>query len=186
MLFRSGLTRLLFGQGTMEHLTETLFAELLEYLVAALKLCARQEAIDLCTVTLAKIGEEGHILDDKSDERVGDTGLMGELIDLETTLGRLMDEFSKRKDDFSKPQDDELTLFLYEPKDIEQRYYRKYIGADESARVTEVSKQAVEALNHFPSLGGGNQTGIKVMDLPALVQRHGVSGVVKLFLTETP
>jgi len=181
----SGLTRLLFGQSTMEHLTETLFAELQEYLIAALKLRARQEAIDLCTVTLVKIGEEGHIIDDKGDERVGDTGLMGELIDLETTLGRLMDEFSKRKDDFSKPQDDQLTLYLYEPKDIDERYYRRYMGADEATRITEVSKQAVDALNHFPSLGGGNQTGIKVMDLPALVQRHGASGVVKLFLTET-
>jgi hypothetical protein len=181
----SGLTKLLFYQSTMDHLTETLFAELQEYLIAALKLRARQEAIDLCTVTLAKIGEEGHIIDDKSDERVGDTGLMGELIDLEKTLGLLMDEFSRRKDDFSKPQDDELTLFLYEPKDIDERYYRKYIGADETARITKVSEQAVEILNHFPSLAGGNQKGIKVMDLPALVQRHGVVGTVKLFLAET-
>ena len=181
----SGLTRLLFGQSTMDHLTETLFAELQEYLIAALKLRARQEAIDLCTVTLVKIGEEGHILDDKTDERVGDTGLMGELIDLERTLGLLMDEFTRRKDEFAKRQDDEFTLFLYEPKDVEERYYRKYIGADESARITKVSEQAVEILSHFPALAGGNQTGIKVMDLPALVQRHGVSGVVKLFLAET-
>ena len=178
-----GLTKLLFGQSDMAHFTETLFAELQEYLIAALKLRARQEAIDLCTVTLVKIGEEGHVIDDKTDQRVGDTGLMGELIDLEKTLGYLMDEFSRRKIDFSKPQDDEMTLFLYEPKDVDERYYPKYIGADESTRVTEVSKQAVEILNHLPA--GGNEMGIKVMDLPALVQHHGVSGVVKLFLTET-
>jgi hypothetical protein len=181
----SGLTRLLFGRTTMDYLTETLFARLQEYLIAALKLRARQEAIDLCTTTLARIGEEGHIINDKTDERVHDTGLMGELISLEKTLRCLMDEFSKRRDDFSKPQDDEFKLFLYEPKDIDKDYYPRYIGADEPARIRKVSEQAVEALNHFPSLVGGDQMGVKVMDLPALVQRHGITGVVKLFLTET-
>ena len=102
----TGLTGFLFGHATMEHLTETLFLELQEYLLAALKLRARQEAVDVCDVTLARIGDEGKVIDDKTNERTGDTGLMAELTNLEKTLNRLKDEFDARKSDFSKPQDD--------------------------------------------------------------------------------
>jgi hypothetical protein len=181
----TGLTKFLFGHATMEHLIETLFAELQEYLILALKLRARLEAIGICDAILDRIGQEGHVIDDKTKARTDDTGLMHELIQLEKTLGVLKLEFAARKNDFSKPQEDELTLFLYEPKDIEERYYRRYMGVDEATRTTKVSEQAVEVLKGLPAQNEPGQTGIKVMDLPRLVERYGVSGVVKLVLQET-
>lgn len=181
----SGLTKALFGKATMLHLTETLFSELQEYMILALKWRARQEAIAICDAILTRIGEEGHVIDDKTKLRTDDTGLMRELIELEKTLGLLKQEFTARKNEFSKPQEDELTLFLYEPKDIDDRYYRRYMGVDEASRTTKVSEKAVEVLNSLPSVHDPVQTGIKVMDIPALVNRHGISKTVKMVLEET-
>ena len=181
----SGLTKLLFGRDTMEHLITTAFAELEEYLILALKLRARQESLDICEAILIRLGQEGYIIDDKTKERSEDTGLMRELMELEKTLNLLKQEFVARKKDFSNPQDDELSLFLYEPRDVDDRYYRRYMGADENTRVTKVSEQAVEVLNHLPSLNEPGQVGMKVMDLPILVQKHGVPATIRLCLAET-
>lgn len=181
----SGLTKMLFGQATMEHLTETLFSELQEYLIMALKERARSEAIDVCETILTRIGQEGHVIDDKTKARTDDTGLMRELIQLEKTLSLLKQEFTARKNEFSHPQEDQLTLFLYEPKDVEDRYYPHYLGRDDATRATKISEQAVGILKNLPSLNEPAHGGIKVMDLPALVEHQGVAGVVKLFLVET-
>jgi hypothetical protein len=181
----SGLTKLLFYHATMEHLTETLFAELQEYLIMALKLRSRQEAIDICDTILTRIGQEGHVIDDRTKARTDDTGLMRELIELEKTVSMLKQEFTTRKNDFSKPQEDELTLFLYEPKDIDERYYRRYLGADDATRTTKISEQAVEILTQLPSPHEAGQVGIKVMDLSPLTEHYGVNGVVKMILKET-
>lgn len=181
----SGLTRLLFGGQTMEYLLEQLYRELEQYLVGALKLRARQEALEVCKSVLETIGDEGHVLDEKTGERAEDTGLLGELTSLERALKRLKEQFDARIEEYSKPQEDLLTLFLYEPRDVEERYYRRYIGADEPTRAKNISTHAVELLNSLPSLTAEHQTGVKVMDLPVFVLRHGVEGSVKLFQAVT-
>ncbi len=181
----SGLTRAIFGRLTMDYLLERFFKEMEQYLVSALKLRARQEAIDLCEEILRKIGQEGHIIDDQSEEREGDTGLFGELIGLEKTLKRLKEQFEARLHEFSKPEQDHLTLYLYEPKDIEERYYRKYMGTEEEARARRVSEEAVTVLNSLPALEGEHRLGVRVMELPAFVTRHGVDGTVRQILAAT-
>jgi Tubulin like len=181
----SGVKKLLFGRDTMEHLTEAFFADLQEYMLFALKLRARQEAIEVGNAVLARIGQEGHVIDERTKERTEDTGLMRELLALEKVLAAMKQEFTARKADFSNPQEDELTLFLYEPNDIDETYYRRYMGSDEATRITRVSEQAVQVLDRLPSLQERGQPGIKVMDLPALAQREGIVAVVKMILAET-
>jgi len=181
----AGLKRLLFGKATMDQLTGAFFRQVGEYLSACIKLRARQEAMDICQRVLDHIGVEQHIVDEKGADAVSETGLLARLTSLEKTLKILRDGLDFRRQEFSKPKSDELTLWLYEPGDIDDVYYPRYLGVDESTRSRRVSEEAASILRALPSLQDSEQVGVRLMDLPELVARHGADATLRLITQQT-
>ena len=59
------------------------------------------------------------------------------------------------------------------------------MGTEEEARARRVSEEAVTVLNSLPALEGEHRLGVRVMELPAFVTRHGVDGTVRQVLAAT-
>jgi hypothetical protein len=176
------LKRALFP-GTIPHLETVTIENFQEYMLTAVKLRSRKEAIDICIRVLEHVGDESHVIDEK--RRTEETGLMRKLTELENSLAELKSTFDARKEEFSKPEQDALTLTLYEPNDVDQEYYPHYVGATEADQAMFVSQRAKEILDDLPSIGGADKKGLKVMDLPVLVDQFGKDRVVRMFLERT-
>ncbi|HYN83853.1 MAG TPA: tubulin-like doman-containing protein [Pyrinomonadaceae bacterium] len=130
-----------------------------EFLKSLLLEQVRGAAIDVCESVIRFIG-----MHEKTDE--GETikaGMIGELYDLGGHLSDLKKRLMNRYEHFRQPSDNELSLQLYDPSDIDKRYLPRYLGTGEDARrnVESVGDQILQKL----------QT--SVMDLPELLRRRG-------------
>jgi hypothetical protein len=94
-------------------------------------------------------------------------GLIGELYTLGGQLESLKRRLTDKYEHFRKLTTSELSLMLYEPDDIENNYYPRYLGTGERARkhVESVGDQILQELR------------TSVMDLPKLVRSTGIDRV---------
>ncbi len=111
--------------GTLEKFLKSLD----EYYNALVKLKARYMAKDICQRILTLI-EKGV----KNDTgKITFTGLISDLNKLTGNLGNLKSNFRKKSDYFASKQEDVFNLYVYEPEDIANEYYLKYIGTGQNA-----------------------------------------------------
>ncbi|MCW5976553.1 MAG: hypothetical protein KIT09_00675 [Bryobacteraceae bacterium] len=175
------LVRTMFGGAEIEHLRNGFFENLREYLKAVVRQRSRQEAIHICDVILERLGDEGRI-DDRTGDRVGDFGIAGDLLKLENTLEKLARALDQTREEYSKPVEDQNTLLIYDPVDIDNRYYPRYIGADDAARVRKINETAAELLAVLPSPDALDRKGVKLMELPRLLDVIGEKDTVQRIL----
>jgi hypothetical protein len=175
------LTRVMFGGAEIRQLTADFVNGLRSYLQDVVKQRARREAIEICQVILTRIGEEG-VIDAKTGNRVGESGLSQELLALESSLDSLATDFDALRKEYSKPNEDQNTLFLYEVDDIDNRYYPKYMGETAEARTRKITERADELLKALPSAVAADQRGVKVMEVPKLIDKFGQKDTVKTAL----
>jgi hypothetical protein len=111
--------------GTLEKFLKALD----EYYNALIKLKARYYAKDICQKILILI-EKGV----KNDSgKITFTGLISDLNKLTGNLGNLKNNFRKKSEYFASKQEDVFNLYVYEPEDILNEYYIKYIGTGKNA-----------------------------------------------------
>ncbi len=133
------------------------------YLGNLLKAQAHSAAIEFCQrlieyVGLAETNDKG--------EQVNE-GLIGHLYMLGGQLEELRTRLLERYAHFRQVNRGELSLYLYDPADIESSYLPKYIGTGEKARrhVESIGDQILQELN------------TSVVDLPALVREQGMGRI---------
>jgi hypothetical protein len=176
----AGIRQWLFGDADREQLIKDYLTAFRGYLQAAVRLRARLEAIAICEKALAIIGEEG-VIEEKTGERTGDSGLLRALLQLENSLTDLAAGFDGIAKEYSKKGDDLNTLLLYDSDDLELRYYPKYLDKSLEVRAQRISEHAQNLLNSLPSVHDGG-SGVTVMELPELVAIQGTKSAIKLIL----
>jgi len=116
-------------KASMQGTLEKLFVTLEEYYNILIKIKARIYAIDICKRILNLIEKA-----EKNDTgKLKFTGLISDINKLTGNLGNLSDYFEKKYDYFSAKSDNSFNIFIYEPEDIENDYYPRYIGTGPSA-----------------------------------------------------
>ena len=175
------LTRTMFGGAEIEHLRSGFFQDLRDYLKAVVRQRSRQEAIHISDKILERLGDEGRI-DEKTGNRVGDFGIAGDLLKLENALEQLARSLDQTQEEYSKPTEDQNTLLIYDRAEIDSRYYPRYIGVDPASRVRKINETAVELLAALPSPSAPDQKGVKVMELPRLIDVIGEKDTVRRIL----
>jgi hypothetical protein len=176
-----GIAARIFGGTDTEHLVGEYIKNFRQYLLAVVKLRARREAIEICEETLKVIGEEG-VIEDKTGKRVGDSGMLRSLIQLEGALKDLAAEFERIQQEYSKKDEDQNTLYIYEPAEIDNSYYRHYMGRTPVELHAKISTHAQELLDCLPSPSDPNHSGVRVMELPYFVALNGHKQATKLIL----
>ena len=105
--------------GTLEKFLKSLD----EYYNALVKLKSRHYAKDICHKILILI-EKGV---KNESGKITFTGLITDLNKLTGNLGNLKNNFRKKSEYFSQKQEDVFNIYVYEPEDINNDYYLKYI-----------------------------------------------------------
>ncbi len=133
------------------------------YLGNVLKVQAHTAAIEFCERLIEFIGSAGT---NEKGEQINE-GLIGILYTLGGQLEELKKRLLERYDHFRYLGKGELSLYLYEPSDIENVYLPKYLGAGDKARrqVESIGDQILQELN------------TTVVDLPQLVRSEGMEVV---------
>jgi hypothetical protein len=111
--------------GTLEKFLKSLD----EYYNALVKLKSRHYAKDICHKILILI-EKGV---KNESGKITFTGLITDLNKLTGNLGNLKNNFRKKSEYFSLKQEDVFNIYIYEPEDINNDYYLKYIGTGQNA-----------------------------------------------------
>ena len=123
-----------------------------EYYDALVKLHSRYYAKDICKRILTLI-EKGIKTD---DGKIHFTGLISDINKLTGNLGILKDNFKNKYSYFIQKQENSFNLFIYEPDDVKNEYYVKYIGAGQSA----LDKIKILSNNLLKDLGASDVTDI--------------------------
>ena len=99
--------------------------------------------------------------------QVNADGLIGRIYTLGSDLLTLKKSLLAKYDYFSDVLTQELSLLLYSREDIEQKFYPKYLGNNETSakKVADVGDQILQKL------------GVTVMDLPRKVSAEGLSSI---------
>jgi len=126
--------------GTLEKLLRVMD----EYYNSLIKLRSRFYAKEICQRILNLI-EKGI----KSDNgKINFTGLISDINKLTGNLGVLKENFKKKYNYFIQKQENSFNLFIYEPDDIKNEYYIRYIGTGQNAqdRIKELSFRLLKEL----------------------------------------
>jgi hypothetical protein len=126
--------------GTLEKLLRVMD----EYYNSLIKLRSRFYAKEICQRLLNLI-EKGI----KSDNgKINFTGLISDINKLTGNLGVLKENFKKKYNYFIQKQENSFNLFIYEPDDIKNEYYIRYIGTGQNAqdRIKELSFRLLKEL----------------------------------------
>ncbi len=126
--------------GTLDKLLKTMD----EYYNSITRLRSRYYAKEICQRMLNLI-EKGV----KSDDgRISFTGLISDINKLTGNLGVLKDSFKRKYNYFIQKQENSFNLFIYEPDDIKNEYYIKYIGTGRNAfdKIKELSFKLLKEL----------------------------------------
>jgi len=111
--------------GTLEKLLKAFG----EYYEALIKLHSRFYAKEICQRILTLV-EKGIKTD---DGKIHFTGLISDINKLTGNLGVLKDNFRKKYDYFLQKQENSFNIYLYEPDDVKNEYYVRYIGTGAGA-----------------------------------------------------
>jgi hypothetical protein len=127
--------------GTLEKLIDVLD----RYYEALIKLNSRYYAKEICQRMLYLI-EKGTKTD---DGRIQFTGLISDINKLTGNLGILKDNFKNKYSYFSQKLENSFNLFIYEPDNIKNDYYIRYIGTGQNAldKIKELSYSLLKELN---------------------------------------
>lgn len=127
--------------GTLEKLIETLD----RYYDALIKLNSRFYAKEIAQRMLNLI-EKGTKTD---DGRIQFTGLISDINKLTGNLGVLKDNFKNKYNYFLQKQENSFNLYVYEPEDVKNEYYVRYIGTGQSAveKIKELSNKLLKELD---------------------------------------
>ncbi|MDD5363078.1 MAG: tubulin-like doman-containing protein [Ignavibacteria bacterium] len=128
-------------EGTLDKLVKVLD----EYYNALIKLHSRYYAKEICQRILALI-ERGTKTD---DGKILFTGLISDLNKLTGNLGILKENFKRKYEYFIQKQDTSFNLHIYEPDDVKNEYYLRYIGSGQSAtdRIKVLAFELLKELN---------------------------------------
>ena len=116
-------------KAAMEGTLEKLLKVLDEYYNALIKLHSRYYAKEICQRILGLI-ERGTKTD---DGKILFTGLISDINKLTGNLGLLKDNFRKKYEYFIQKQDTSFNLHIYDPDDVKNDYYQRYIGSGQNA-----------------------------------------------------
>lgn len=119
----------LMRKAAMEGTLEKLLSVLDEYYNALIKLHSRYYAKEICQRILGLI-ERGTKTD---DGKILFTGLISDINKLTGNLGILKENFRKKYEYFIQKQDTSFNLHVYEPDDVKNDYYIRYIGSGQNA-----------------------------------------------------
>ncbi len=119
----------LMRKAAMEGTLEKLLKVLDEYYNALIKLHSRYYAKEICQRVLGLI-ERGTKTD---DGKILFTGLISDINKLTGNLGILKENFRKKYEYFIQKQDTSFNLHIYEPDDVKNDYYLRYIGSGQNA-----------------------------------------------------
>ncbi len=119
----------LMRKAAMEGTLEKLLKVLEEYYNALIKLHSRYYAKEICQRILALI-ERGTKTD---DGKILFTGLISDINKLTGNLGLLKENFRKKYEYFIQKQDTSFNLHIYEPDDVKNDYYIRYIGSGQNS-----------------------------------------------------
>lgn len=114
--------------GTLEKLIKILD----EYYNALIKLRSRYYAKEICQRIL-------NLIDEKTKSENGKiltSGLISDLDKLTGNLGLLKNNFNKKYQYFIQKQESSFNLMIYEPEDVKNEYYVRYIGTGQKANDT--------------------------------------------------
>lgn len=127
--------------GTLEKLIETLD----KYYEALIKLNSRYYAKEICQRMLSLI-EKGMKTD---DGKIQFTGLISDINKLTGNLGVLKDNFRNKYNYFIQKLENSFNLYVYEPDDVKNDYYVRYIGTGQNAldKIKELSYSLLKDLN---------------------------------------
>lgn len=127
--------------GTLEKLIDTLD----RYYEALIKLNSRYYAKEIAQRMLNLI-EKGTKTD---DGRILFTGLISDINKLTGNLGVLKDNFKNKYNYFLQKQENSFNLYVYEPDDVKNEYYIRYIGTGQSAldKIKELSNKLLKELD---------------------------------------
>jgi hypothetical protein len=132
-------------KSAMEGTLEKLLKVLDEYYNALIKLHSRYYAKEICQRILGLI-ERGAKTD---DGKILFTGLISDINKLTGNLGILKENFRKKYEYFIQKQDTSFNLHIYEPDDVKNEYYLRYIGSGQSAtdRIKILAFELLKELN---------------------------------------
>lgn len=132
-------------KSAMEGTLEKLLKVLDEYYNALIKLHSRYYAKEICQRMLGLI-EKGTKTD---DGKILFTGLISDINKLTGNLGILKENFRKKYEYFIQKQDTSFNLHVYEPDDVKNDYYLRYIGSGQSAtdRIKVLAFDLLKELN---------------------------------------
>ncbi|MFZ4591827.1 MAG: tubulin-like doman-containing protein [Ignavibacteria bacterium] len=132
-------------KSAMEGTLEKLLKVLDEYYNALIKLHSRYYAKEICQRMLGLI-EKGTKTD---DGKILFTGLISDINKLTGNLGILKENFRKKYEYFIQKQDTSFNLHIYEPDDVKNEYYLRYIGSGQSAtdRIKALAFDLLKELN---------------------------------------
>lgn len=127
--------------GTLEKLIDTLD----RYYEALIKLNSRYYAKEIAQRMLSLI-EKGTKTD---DGKIQFTGLISDINKLTGNLGVLKDNFKNKYNYFLQKLENSFNLYVYEPDDIKNDYYIRYIGTGQSAmdKIKELSNKLLKELD---------------------------------------
>ncbi|MBI5403681.1 MAG: hypothetical protein HY959_09790 [Ignavibacteriae bacterium] len=127
--------------GTLEKLIETLD----KYYEALIKLNSRYYAKEICQRMLNLI-EKGMKTD---DGKIQFTGLISDINKLTGNLGVLKDNFRNKYNYFIQKLENSFNLYIYEPDDVKNDYYVRYMGTGQNAmdKIKELSFNLLKELN---------------------------------------
>jgi len=127
--------------GTLEKLIETLD----KYYEALIKLNSRFYAKEICQRMLSLI-EKGTKTD---DGKIQFTGLISDINKLTGNLGVLKDNFRNKYNYFIQKLENSFNLYIYEPDDVKNDYYVRYMGTGQNAldKIKELSFNLLKELN---------------------------------------
>lgn len=111
--------------GTLEKLLKAFD----EYYEALIRLHSRYYAKEICQRVLTLI-EKGIKTD---DGKIHFSGLISDINKLTGNLGVLKDNFRKKYEYFLQKQENSFNLYFYEPDDVKNEYYVRYIGTGAAA-----------------------------------------------------
>ncbi|MCX6161559.1 MAG: hypothetical protein NTV87_09530, partial [Ignavibacteriae bacterium] len=132
-------------KAAMEGTLDKLLKSLDDYYDALIKLHSRFYAREICQRILTLI-EKGSKTD---DGKILFTGLIEDINKLTGNLGILKDNFRRKYEYFIQKQDNSFNLHIYEPDDVKNEYYLKYIGTGQNAseRIRTLAFELLKDLN---------------------------------------
>ena len=123
---------------------EKVLGNMEEYYNTLVKLKSRYYAREICLRILALIESKEKTANDK----IISSGLISDLNKLTGNLGVLKNNFQKKYKYFTQKQETSFNLMMYEPDEVKDIYYVKYIGTGQASQeiIKELSNKLLKEL----------------------------------------